>query len=419
MASYRPVGSDDTTGWRLLISHCDVDVARVGWSRDVVPGWKGHVMFKVLRRRWVRLSALGLLVGGLAVAVQTSASAATATSITINGAQGGRVFDGVGAISGGGGNSRLLIDYPSAQRAQILDYLFKPGYGASLQILKVEVGGNGNSTDGSESSHEPTKGAVSCNTGYEWWLMGEAKARNPNIVFSALAWTAPGWVGNGKFFTADSIGYLIDWLNCARSQGFDVRYLGGLNEKTNWTASWFVQLRSALDSHGFGLVRIVAVDDWRPSPGWDKGGGWGVVDALNKDSAFDKAVSVVGGHYPCQGNNGGNANTCPTPPTAVALGKPLWMSEGGSQDYNTGAGPWIRSIVRPELRQDRPHPGQRALVRKLLGGPDHMGQRACRAVHPTRLDLHQERERLPRWQRAERHVHDVEVTRRQGLLDDP
>ena len=56
------------------------------------------------------------------------------------------MFDGVGAISGGGGNSRLLVDYPEPQRGQILDYLFKPGYGAAMQILKVEIGGDTNST---------------------------------------------------------------------------------------------------------------------------------------------------------------------------------------------------------------------------------------------------------------------------------
>jgi hypothetical protein len=65
-----------------------------------------------------------------------------ATSIELDVARIGRTFDGVGAISGGGGNSRLLIDYPAKQRNQILDYLFKPGYGASLQILKLEIGGD-------------------------------------------------------------------------------------------------------------------------------------------------------------------------------------------------------------------------------------------------------------------------------------
>ena len=49
------------------------------------------------------------------------------TTITIDGTKGGRVFDGVGAISGGGGNSVQLISYPEPQRGDILDYLFKPG----------------------------------------------------------------------------------------------------------------------------------------------------------------------------------------------------------------------------------------------------------------------------------------------------
>jgi hypothetical protein len=51
-----------------------------------------------------------------------------------------QTFDGLGAISGGGATSRLLVDYPPTQRAQVLDYMFKPSFGASLQILKVEIG---------------------------------------------------------------------------------------------------------------------------------------------------------------------------------------------------------------------------------------------------------------------------------------
>ena len=53
------------------------------------------------------------------------------TAITIDGTSGGRVFDGVGAISGGGGNSVQLISYPEPQRSDILDCLFKPGAGAA------------------------------------------------------------------------------------------------------------------------------------------------------------------------------------------------------------------------------------------------------------------------------------------------
>ena len=48
-------------------------------------------------------------------------------------------FDGIGGLSGGGATTRLLIDYKEPQRSQVLDYLFKPNFGASLQILKVEI----------------------------------------------------------------------------------------------------------------------------------------------------------------------------------------------------------------------------------------------------------------------------------------
>ena len=46
-------------------------------------------------------------------------------------------FDGIGGLSGGGATSRLLVDYKEPERSQILDYLFKPNFGASLHILKV------------------------------------------------------------------------------------------------------------------------------------------------------------------------------------------------------------------------------------------------------------------------------------------
>lgn len=48
-------------------------------------------------------------------------------------------FDGIGGLSGGGATSRLLVDYKEPQRSQILDYLFKPNFGAALQILKVKL----------------------------------------------------------------------------------------------------------------------------------------------------------------------------------------------------------------------------------------------------------------------------------------
>ncbi|MER5638895.1 ricin-type beta-trefoil lectin domain protein [Kitasatospora sp. NPDC002227] len=269
---------------------------------------------------------------GAPVASQ-AAPAATSTAITVNGSSPGLTFDGVGAISGGGGNSRLLVDYPEPQRSQLLDYLFKPGYGASLQVLKLEIGGDTNSTDGAESSIEHTAGAIDCNNGYEWWLAEQAQARNPAIKFYGLSWGAPGWLGS--FWSQGTVNYLMDWMGCATQHHLDISYLGGWNER-GFDKTWYENLKSALTSHGYAATKVVAADD-----------GWSVADAMATDPAFKQAVDIVGVHYPC--GYLGSFNSCPSTATAQGLGKPLWASENGSEDANDGATSVARAINRDYL----------------------------------------------------------------------
>ncbi|MHA6758080.1 ricin-type beta-trefoil lectin domain protein [Streptacidiphilus sp. PAMC 29251] len=289
-------------------------------------------------RRLAPLWVLALLATLLAVTVGP-AQAAAATSVTVDGSQGGRTFDGIGAISGGGGNSRLLTNYPAAQQTQILDYLFKPDYGANLQILKAEIGGDANSTDGSEPSIEHSKGTINCNAGYEFWLMQQAKARNPNIKLYGLAWAAPGWISGG-FWSTDTINYLVSWLGCAKQDGLTINYLGGWNERGH-DVNWYIQLRSALNAAGYSAVQIVGDDS-----------GWGVADDMATNSAFNNAVQIIGAHYPCAGGDGGNADTCSSTANAKNNGKPLWASENGSEDMNSGAPALIRSITRGYVDAD-------------------------------------------------------------------
>jgi Glycosyl hydrolase family 59/Ricin-type beta-trefoil lectin domain len=279
------------------------------------------------------LALFGSLLTVLGAAQAQAATPAVSTTIAVNGTSAGRTFDGIGAISGGGGNSRLLTDYPAAQQTQILDYLFKPDYGANLQILKVEIGGDANSTDGAEPSIEHTSGNVQCNTGYEFWLMEQAKALNPNIKLYGLAWAAPGWIGGGNFWSTDMINYLVSWLGCAKADGLTINYLGGWNER-GYNISWYEQLRSTLNADGYSAVQIVGADS-----------DWSVANDIASNSAFANAVQIIGTHYPC-GGDGGSADSCPGNSTAEGTGKPLWASENGSQDENSGAPALIRSITR-------------------------------------------------------------------------
>src|SRR5580700_3477379 len=311
------------------------------------PRWRGSGRGTAMRRLRLRglrpavaLAAAALLGSAFCVAAVPLTQAAAATAITVSGTSAGRTFDGIGAISGGGGNSRLLTDYPAAEQTQILDYLFKPGYGADLQILKVEIGGDTNSTDGSESSIEHASGSINCSAGYNWWLMEQAKALNPAIKLYGLAWGAPGWIGGGNFWSTDMINYLVSWLNCAKSHGLAINYLGGWNER-GYNISWYEQLRSTLNADGYSSVQIVGADS-----------DWSIASDIADNSTFASAVSIIGVHYPCEGGDGGSADDCPGNSTAESTGKPLWASENGSEDLNGGAPALIRSITRGYIDAD-------------------------------------------------------------------
>ena len=293
-------------------------------------------------------------------------------AVTVSGAHPGPVFQGIGAISGGGGNSRLLIDYPPRYRAQILDYLFLPHFGASLQMLKLEIGGGGFSSDGSEPSVEVAKGQLDCGAGYEFWLARQALARNPAIKLYGLQWSAPAWVGDGDggLWSHADVGYVIDWLRCARENGLAVSYVGGWNEHFQGTPAeraWFVDLRTALDAAGFTGTQIVAADEApqiairRGRLGYSPSLVWQTVAAdMVTDPSFGRAVGVLGVHDTCGlPTTGYRCVVAAGARTLVArMGKQLWESELGATPA-TGTNPML--------------PGPGSLARALNATYDQAG----------------------------------------------
>lgn len=206
-----------------------------------------------------------------------------------------------------GGSSRLLIDYPEPYRRQVLDYLFKPGVGASFQHLKVEIGAGINSTDGTEPTHMRSRDDLNFTRGYEWWLMKEAKKRNPEIILDCLAWGAPAWIQN--FFSEEMADYIANFLVGAKQvHDLDIGYTGIWNER-GYDAEWIKLLRRKLDQRGLAHVKIVAADEFYA---------WTFVDALIADPELASVVDVIGSHYWNE-----------VPEKAFTLGKPIWLSEAG------------------------------------------------------------------------------------------
>ena len=71
--------------------------------------------------------------GSIVLLVLAQAAIGRAETLTLDGRDLGRTFEGVGGLSAGAG-TRLLFDYPEPQRSQVLDFLFKPNFGAACSI---------------------------------------------------------------------------------------------------------------------------------------------------------------------------------------------------------------------------------------------------------------------------------------------
>ena len=172
-----------------------------------------------------------------------------------------RRHDGHGIIADA--TTRLLFSYSEPYRSQIIDYFFKPNFGASLKILKVEIGGDGQNTLGTSSSHWHAKSEQpNFKRGMLWWLMDEVKLRNPSVQFYGLAWCFPGWLKNR--YSDDTAEYLATWLDGAKARGLPISYIGlSMNEMTpcaNSSCSEFPLKRAVFDAHGHKNVKIVAPD---------------------------------------------------------------------------------------------------------------------------------------------------------------
>ncbi|XP_062974014.1 galactocerebrosidase isoform X2 [Elgaria multicarinata webbii] len=164
--------------------------------------------------------------------------------------------------------------------------------------------------------------------GYEWWLMKEARKRNPNIKLIGLPWAFPGWVGKGENWPYDhpdvTAYYIVSWIiGAKRFHDLDIDYVGIWNERS-FSSKYIKVLRKTLDRVGLKDIGIIAAD-----------GEWDITREMLADPYLNDAIEIVGAHYP----------GTTTVPSALLTKKKLWSSE----DYSTfndelGAGCWARIL---------------------------------------------------------------------------
>lgn len=241
-------------------------------------------------------------------------------TVNIDGKSGGHTYYGIGMVNSSG-TSKLLQDYPKDQQKDILDFLFKPKFGASLQLVKNEIGADNNTSSGTEPSHwrQPSEPAVA--RGVNFWISREAKRRNPDMQFAALRWAGPRWTYNDEGITK----YLLKYLDLMIENGTPIDFIGvGINE-ANYRPELGAYIKNifkpALDEGGYD-THILLADDVHPQ--------WTAAEAIANDPELKAALFGQSAHY-----------TDASPKIAQDSGMPLLNTESDTTMLHWGRGIWV------------------------------------------------------------------------------
>eukprot|EP00729_Bicosta_minor_P008672 gene8672-28576_t len=164
----------------------------------------------------------------------------SSSALPVSGATCGRMYEGIGGLINS--DAPWLKGFPDKQRSDILDVLFKPKWAASLQVLKLEIGGDGHSTINTESSHMPgwTKGSVDKKVSYlTTWVKGVKDTYNVTVDFMGLQNEGAITGGSPAFAVAlrkslDAAGFQSVLIDCCDSHDF-----GFLSDLTNHSTDFF------------------------------------------------------------------------------------------------------------------------------------------------------------------------------------
>ncbi|OCT11274.1 hypothetical protein A8709_06250 [Paenibacillus pectinilyticus] len=271
-------------------------------------------MLKRMLRQCSFVTASAVLLSTASVFVALPAYAST--SVTINGSGSGRTFEGVGIVNSSG-TSKLLYDYPANQQSDILDFLFKPNFGAGLTVFKNEIGGDMDSSSGAEPSHQRTAAETPTARGANFWMAAQAKTRYPSMKYEALRWGLPAWVATDT----DKKNYYLNYLSLMAANGTPLDFLGPEQNEGSFNRDYVVNtLKPALTAGGYSNVKLVAADAYN---------NWNVADTVVSDTALSSALYAISSHY-----------IITSTANAQATGKPLYSNESDTPMHDD----WTRTM---------------------------------------------------------------------------
>lgn len=228
------------------------------------------------------------------------------------------VFRGFSAITCNN-SSRLMMDYKEEHPDQywkIMELLFNPQKGAGLNHIKVEMGGDINSSSGTEPATMRTPDEKpNVLRGAGWQFTADAKQINPDITVEILRWGEPKWTKEGIGYESfsnpkyearyqwykqtmdavyDEYGYRIDYVSPGQNErraakednvGFIKYFVNRLHEDAEKEEA----------RYDYKEIKIVAEDT--------HSGSKDITGKMLNDSELMDMIDVIADHYTLYGND--------------------------------------------------------------------------------------------------------------------
>ncbi|SFL53310.1 Glycosyl hydrolase family 59 [Gracilibacillus orientalis] len=303
-----------------------------------------------------------LLVLGMLIGVNNSKAEEMSETITIDGSDVDEHnrFKGFGTVSGNN-TSRLLLDYKEEHPEkywEIMNQLFNKETGAGLAHVKVELGGDINSSSGTEPAtmrYEDEPVNVLRGAGFQF--AADAKSINPDITTEILRWGEPRWTWNGvadKAYqnryqwykqTIDAVyeeyGFRLDYIGISQNERAQN---GNGRDEVEWLEYFTSNIKEEPNYQtDYKDIKLVAADGYRDTATISR-------TLLDNPDLIDE-IDVISSHYGLTGTN----ELSELQDKLIAEGKQpkeVWVSEGIS--------PMINARYRENMEPDYNGLGGRA-----------------------------------------------------------